>query len=144
MKIDTSVGRPSPPFHFVTPPRTPKNRKYHKTFPNPELSSRRRLFPRCTVLPILTIPDTDPKPNFSPFEVYSDPSRRFADIDDRLFDNGSSCSSGSMKILRLSTLDLWSENTIFYLEDSPSKAMSMLSSRPRNVGATMLREKTTG
>ena len=140
LKADTSVVRPSPLFHFVTPPRTPENWKYHGKFPNPELSSRRRLFPRRTVLPVLTIPDTDPKPNFSPFEVYSAPSRRFADVDDQLVDNGSSCSRGSTKILRLSTLDLWSEDTMFDLEDSPSKAV--LSSRPRHVGAAALREKT--
>ena len=140
LKADTSVVRLSPLFHLVTPPRTPENRKYHGTFPNPELSSRRRLFPRRTVLPVLTIPDTDPKPTFSPFEVYSTPSRRFADVDDQLVDNGSSCSIGSMKILCLSTLDLWSEDTIFDLEDSPSKVV--LSSRPRHVGAAALREKT--
>ena len=140
LKADTSVVRKRPLFHFVTPPRTPENPKYHGTFPNHDLSSRRRLFPRRTVLPVPTIPDTDPKPTFSPFEVYSPPSRRFADVDDQLVDNGSSCSSGSIKILRLSTLDLWSEDTIFDLEDSPSKAV--LSSRPRKVGAAALREKT--
>ncbi|KAL2040893.1 hypothetical protein N7G274_006351 [Stereocaulon virgatum] len=142
MSLDSKYrpARPSPLLHFVTPPRTPENQKYPETFPYPRLSSQRRLFPRRTVLPSLIVPDTDTNPSFSPSKVHSAPGRCFADYDDRSVDNGSSCSSGSTKILRLSSLDLLSDDPIFESDISPCGAA--LLSRPGNVEAAALREET--
>ena len=85
------------------------------------------------------MPDADPDPFFSPFKVHSAPSRCCADFDDRSIDNGSSCSSGSTKINRLSSLDLLSDDPIFESDISPCGAA--LLSRPGNVEAAALREE---
>ena len=132
-----------PSLHFVTPPRALGESRKNEAFPYQEFSARRRLFPpRHTVHPVLTLPNAEPKSTLSPIELGSAPSPRFADVDNHLGDNGSSCSSGSMKILGLSTLDLSSDDTSFDLEASPSKGV--MSSRCPNIGVSMLLEKIPG